>query len=98
VKDLRGQGIKAGLFRPITLWPFPIDQLVSLRKQARGFVIVEAGSGQLEDELRLAMSHAGVALPRIARVRRMGGVLPSKQEIIDRILALEEVPHGNGVL
>jgi pyruvate/2-oxoacid:ferredoxin oxidoreductase alpha subunit/ferredoxin len=98
VEDLRGHGVKAGLFRPITLWPFPIDRLAELVPHARGFVVVEAGSGQLEDEVRLAMSHAGLALPEMAHVRRSGGVLPSKKEIIDRIQKLEEVSHGHGVL
>ncbi len=98
VEDLRRQGIKAGLFRPVTLWPFPIDALASFVPHAKGFVVVEAGSGQLEDEVRLAMSHAGLALPHMAHVRRSGGVLPSKKEIIDRILELEEVTHGHGVL
>ena len=98
VRALRDRGVKAGLFRPVTLWPFPIDRLRDLLEGIRGFVIVEAGSGQLEDEVRLAMSHAGLAMPQVVRVRRMGGVLPSQHEIMDTILSAEEVLDGHGVL
>ena len=93
VEALRREGAKVGLFRPITLWPFPIDLLRPHLGHVRRFVVVEASEGQLEDELRLALSRSGVFhLPVIDSVRHMGGVLPQQQEIIDRILALEEVP------
>jgi pyruvate/2-oxoacid:ferredoxin oxidoreductase alpha subunit len=89
VQALRDQGIKVGLFRPITLWPFPIEALKPLMKTARGLVVVEAGSGQLEDELRLAISHAGINdAPAIDRLQHFGGVLPQQQEIIDTISRL----------
>jgi 2-oxoglutarate ferredoxin oxidoreductase subunit alpha/2-oxoisovalerate ferredoxin oxidoreductase alpha subunit len=54
-------------------------------------VVVEASSGQLEDELRLALSHADVLPPPLSHVRRMGGILPSQDEIIEHVLGLEEV-------
>ena len=51
-------------------------------------VVVEAGPGQLEDELRLALSHAGVRrYPEIEHVRRAGGHLPQHEEIAAAILA-----------
>ena len=86
VRTLRAQGFKVGLFRPVTLWPFPVARLVPLLARARRIVVVEAGPGQIEDELRLALSHAGVAPPAIGSVRRMGGVLPQPQEIVDKVL------------
>ncbi|MFL6195360.1 MAG: 3-methyl-2-oxobutanoate dehydrogenase subunit VorB [Thermoanaerobaculia bacterium] len=93
VEALRAEGAKVGLFRPITLWPFPIKRLQPHLGHIRRFVVVEASEGQLEDELRLALSYSGVYhLPVIDRVRHMGGVLPQQQEIIDRICAAEEVP------
>lgn len=89
IQALRERGIKAGLFRPITLWPFPIDALLGVIERVRGLIFVEAGSGQLEDELRLAVSHADVkTLPPIHRVQRFGGVLPQQHEIVDKIAAL----------
>jgi len=108
VEALREEGVRAGLFRPITLWPFPVDALAArLAQGMRGVVVVEAGPGQLEDELRLALSHADVVAPPIARVRHFGGVLPQLDEIVDRIRQLqdqvqdplqEEVPDGHRVL
>jgi pyruvate/2-oxoacid:ferredoxin oxidoreductase alpha subunit/NAD-dependent dihydropyrimidine dehydrogenase PreA subunit len=82
VEDLRNQGIKAGLFRPITLWPFPIDALKPLMAHVRRIVMVEASAGQLEDELRLALSHAGLPAPPITAVHRFGGNLPQQAEIV----------------
>jgi len=90
VRDLRALGIKAGLFRPMTLWPFPIDALRPLLDRVRRLVVVEASNGQLEDELRLAISHAGVhAPPAIDSVRRFGGILPQQREIVDRVRRIE---------
>jgi pyruvate/2-oxoacid:ferredoxin oxidoreductase alpha subunit len=83
VMRLRAQGINAGLFRPVTIWPFPILLLAPLLERVRRIVVVEASARQLEDELRLAASNAGVAkLPTIERVNRYGGVLPSEDEIV----------------
>jgi len=102
VRALREQGIRAGLFRPVTLWPFPIRELMPLLERSRGIVVVEAGAGQLEDELRLALSHAGAHRhaegnsvgPGIEHLRRYGGVLPQQEEIVDKVAALEELYHG----
>lgn len=92
IQQLRRQGIKAGLFRPITLWPFPVCDLRPLVERVRRLIVVEASNGQLEDELRLSMSHAGIRdFPEIEHVRRYGGMLPEADEIIDIINAGEEV-------
>jgi pyruvate/2-oxoacid:ferredoxin oxidoreductase alpha subunit/NAD-dependent dihydropyrimidine dehydrogenase PreA subunit len=85
VETLRQQGVRAGLFRPLTLWPFPIRALASLLPRAERVVVVEASSGQLEDELRLAVSKAGLPTPRIEHVRHQGGVLPQQAEIVERV-------------
>jgi pyruvate/2-oxoacid:ferredoxin oxidoreductase alpha subunit/NAD-dependent dihydropyrimidine dehydrogenase PreA subunit len=87
VEAARAEGFAVGLFRPITLWPFPINALADLLPQVKRIVIVEAGPGQLEDELRLALSHAGFVPPRLEHVRRHGGVLPSQREILQQLLA-----------
>lgn len=91
VQTLRAAGVRAGLFRPVTLWPFPIDALTGLLPQARRLVVVEASMGQLEDELRLALSHAGGSHPPIEHIRHAGGVLPQHDEIVATVLAGEEV-------
>jgi pyruvate/2-oxoacid:ferredoxin oxidoreductase alpha subunit len=87
VETLRRGGLRAGLFRPLTLWPFPIDALTPLLGKARRIVMVEASAGQLEDELRLAVSKAGLSLPPVESVRHLGGVLPQQSEIVERVLA-----------
>ncbi|MGD2215995.1 MAG: 3-methyl-2-oxobutanoate dehydrogenase subunit VorB [Gemmatimonadales bacterium] len=92
IQVLRDRGVKVGLFRPISLWPFPVDALLPLVGRAKGLIFVEAGAGQLEDELRLALSHAGVTkLPPIDRIRHFGGVLPQQQEIVEKITAVAGV-------
>jgi pyruvate/2-oxoacid:ferredoxin oxidoreductase alpha subunit len=87
VKSLRDQGIKAGLFRPITIWPFPVQQLQGLLPGTRHIVVVEANAGgQIMDELRLSMSQAGVEkLPPLTYVRRFGGMMPQQTEIVDHV-------------
>jgi len=91
VQILRDRGIKAGLFRPITLWPFPIESFKPLLDRAQRLIVVEASAGQLEDELRLAMSHAGIERhPPVEHVRRFGGMLPQAEEIIGTVLQGEE--------
>lgn len=91
VETLRSQGVKAGLFRPVTLWPFPIQALSTLLPRVKRIVVVEASPGQLQDEMRLAMSHANLAPPPISGVQRYGGVLPTEGEIVRHVQGLVEV-------
>ena len=84
VRALRDEGVPAGLFRPQTLWPFPIKALAPLLGGVRQIVVVEASDGQVEDELRLALSHAGAGAGiDIRHIRHMGGVLPAQREIVE---------------
>ncbi|RMF60280.1 MAG: pyruvate ferredoxin oxidoreductase, partial [Calditrichaeota bacterium] len=97
VQQLRAQGIKAGLFRPVTLWPFPIDHLLPLLPHTEKILVVEASNGQLEDELRLALSHAEVVeVPEIHHIRHFGGVLPQLEEIVEKVkqLDVEKIPQA----
>jgi pyruvate/2-oxoacid:ferredoxin oxidoreductase alpha subunit/NAD-dependent dihydropyrimidine dehydrogenase PreA subunit len=91
VEALRKEGVKAGLFRPLTLWPFPVRHLAPLLANARRLVVVEASNGQLEDEIRLALSKAGLNAPAIENVRHFGGVLPQAAEIVAAVRARQEV-------
>jgi pyruvate/2-oxoacid:ferredoxin oxidoreductase alpha subunit/NAD-dependent dihydropyrimidine dehydrogenase PreA subunit len=97
VESLRQQGVRAGLFRPLTLWPFPVRLLEPLLPRAGRIVVVEASSGQLEDELRLSLSKAGLEAPPIDHVRHRGGVLPQQAEIVERVLVSRAVPNQAGV-
>src|SRR5574341_1586719 len=97
VETLRTRGVKAGLFRPLTLWPFPTDALAPLLGRAERIVVVEASPGQLEDELRLAVSRAGLPLPRLESLQHYGGMLPQQSEIVQRVLASVPVTVREGV-
>jgi pyruvate/2-oxoacid:ferredoxin oxidoreductase alpha subunit/NAD-dependent dihydropyrimidine dehydrogenase PreA subunit len=94
IRSLRERGIRAGLFRPVTLWPFPIDALAPIAARVKGTIVVEAGAGQLEDEVRLALSHAGISPPGpIGHFRRHGGIVPQLHEIVDAVVELVEAAH-----
>ncbi|HLA79793.1 MAG TPA: 3-methyl-2-oxobutanoate dehydrogenase subunit VorB [Vicinamibacteria bacterium] len=95
VEALRQQGVRAGLFRPLTLWPFPIRLLTPHLDHAQQLIVVEASPGQLEDELRLAISKAELArsVP-IERVQRLGGFLPQQADIVEKALAVGERLEG----
>ena len=75
---LREEGLKAGLFRPITLWPFPAKKLQAALKKARQIVVVELSAGQLIEDVRLSASDR---LP-IEFVGYMGGEAPSVKELV----------------
>ena len=84
--------MRAGLFRPLTLWPFPIRSLRPLLREGTRLLVVEASFGQIEDELRLALSKEGLTVP-ISSLRHYGGVLPRTKEIVEAARAL---PAGKG--
>ncbi len=90
VQNLRDMGIKAGLFRPITIWPFPVEQLLKELPHVKKIVMVEANiGGQIENELRLALSKAGVEkLPVITSVRRSGGLLPQQTDVVEHVKSI----------
>jgi pyruvate/2-oxoacid:ferredoxin oxidoreductase alpha subunit len=78
VELARARGIAAGLLRPITLYPFPAAQLRELARQALGFAVVELSTGQLVDDVRLAV--AGRA--PVELYSRVGGNVPSAEEVL----------------
>ncbi len=90
VEMARSKGIKAGVFRPITLFPFPYNQLKTLAKHVKNFLVVEMNAGQMVEDVRLAVN--GKVL--IDFYGRMGGIVPSPEEIL---LKLEEVFVGEKV-
>ena len=81
VSQLREKGIKAGLFRPITLWPFPYHALSHLARQDRvkAVLTVEMSLGQMVDDVRLAV---GDAKP-VSFFGRAGGVIPTVAQIVE---------------
>jgi pyruvate/2-oxoacid:ferredoxin oxidoreductase alpha subunit/ferredoxin len=91
IERLRREGRPAGLFQPISLWPFPIEHLRPLLTHVERMVVVEASDGQLEDELRLALQKADYGPIEIHHLRHMGGILPVDQEIYEIVRGVTEV-------
>jgi len=81
VEQLRGEGIKAGIIRPITLWPFPSDIYAEASKHAKAFLSVEMSMGQMIEDIRLAVN---CSRP-VHFFGRTGGIIPTPDEIIGRI-------------
>jgi len=80
VDSARKEGIRAGLFRPITLYPFPTEQIAKLADRGCKFISVEMSNGQMRDDIRLASGCRPVEL-----VCRYGGNLINIDEIMDKI-------------
>lgn len=84
MKKLREKGVKAGFFRPITLYPFPSKRLKELSKTAKKFITVEVNMGQMVDDVRLAVNGA---CP-VELINKGVGIPPSADEIVSRIEVL----------
>ena len=80
----RKQGIKVGLIRPITLWPFPVDAIRKAAKTAKQFLSVEMSMGQMVDDVRLAVEGK---VP-VDFYGRTGGIIPTPKEVYDKIVSL----------
>ena len=78
VELAREEGMRVGLFRPITLWPFPERQLASLAQGKKGLLVVEMNAGQMVQDVRLAVEGT---IP-VAHFGRQGGIVPEPEEIV----------------
>ncbi|MDY5090413.1 MAG: 3-methyl-2-oxobutanoate dehydrogenase subunit VorB [Prevotella sp.] len=81
IEIAREQGIKAGLFRPITLWPFPEKEIAQAVHGKRGVLVVEINAGQMIEDVRLAVN-GEVAVEHFGR---LGGIVPEPEEIVNAI-------------
>ena len=82
----REQGIKAGLIRPITVWPFPNDAIVKAASHAKAFLSVEMSMGQMVDDVKLALNGS----TPVYFYGRTGGMIPSPAEVLDEIKKIQE--------
>lgn len=80
IERARGAGLRAGLFRPITLWPFPTLALGEVARHARTILVVELSAGQMVEDVRLAAGGTPVFFHG-----RTGGMVPTPREIVDRM-------------
>jgi pyruvate/2-oxoacid:ferredoxin oxidoreductase alpha subunit len=83
VEMLREQGIRAGLLRPKTLWPFPKEAYRQAAERNARFLAVELSTGQFVDDVRLSIPNAEVDL-----YSRVGGNLPTEEEIVRKVLQM----------
>lgn len=79
IEIAREEGIKVGLFRPITLWPFPEKQIAEMARKTNGVLVVEINAGQMVDDVRLAVNGE----ERVEHFGRLGGIVPEPEEIVN---------------
>lgn len=75
----REEGLKVGLFRPITLWPFPTKALDAAAEGRKGVLVVEINAGQMIEDVRLAVN----GRERVEHFGRLGGIVPEPEEIVN---------------
>ncbi len=85
VDALRAQGKKIGMLRPITLFPFPTQRIAELADTVKKFIVVELSNGQMVDDVRLALN----GKRPVEFYGRMGGVVPTTEEIVEQVKKLE---------
>lgn len=81
IEMAREEGMKVGLFRPITLWPFPEKELAAMAEGKKGILVVEINAGQMIEDVRLTINGE----KRVEHFGRLGGVVPEPVEIINAL-------------
>jgi pyruvate/2-oxoacid:ferredoxin oxidoreductase alpha subunit len=82
VDEIRAQGMKVGLFRPITLWPWPKKALAAAAAKVKSVLVVEMSTGQMIDDVRLTVNGK---VP-VEFYGRVGGNIPSVEEVHAELL------------
>ena len=77
----REEGIKVGLFRPITVWPFPTEQVRDIARGKKGVLVAEINAGQMVEDVKLAINGE---VP-VDYFGRLGGIVPEPEEIVDAL-------------
>ena len=81
IEMAREEGVKVGMLRPITLWPFPSKAIAEEAKGKKGVLVVEINAGQMVQDVRLAINGA---LP-VEQFGRLGGIVPEPEEIVEEL-------------
>ena len=82
IVEARKNGVKVGLIRPITLWPFPTKVLAETAKQCSSFISVELSMGQMIEDVRAAVAYSRP----VSLCSRTGGIIPSPEEVYQSIM------------
>lgn len=77
----RAEGIKVGIIRPITLWPYPSKAIDKYSSQIKGILTVEMNAGQMVEDVRLAVN----GKVKVEHYGRMGGIVPTPNEVLDAL-------------
>ena len=91
VLEARKQGIKVGLIRPITLWPFPKKVLNAAADKVKAFVSVELNMGQMIEDIQLATQ----CKKPVLLCNRVGGMIPTTENVLDKINEANEIGGAN---
>lgn len=81
VEAARAKGIKVGMIRPLTLWPFPTKEIAKAAETAKAFLTVEMSMGQMVDDVRLAVNGKSP----VGFFGRTGGIIPTPAEVLAEI-------------
>ncbi len=86
INEARKQGIKVGMIRPITLWPFPVAPFKAAADKVKSFISVELSMGQMIEDIKLATE----CKKPVALCNRAGGIIPSPEEVLAAIVKANE--------
>ncbi len=86
VNRLRAEGVRVGIIRPITLWPFPYDAISEAAQHAKSILVVEMSAGQMVEDVYLATKDS---CP-VFFYGRMGGVVPTAKEIYQKVIEISK--------
>lgn len=90
IKTARANGLKVGMLRPITLWPFPSEKVQELAKNVKQYLVFEMNMGQMIEDVQLALEGKG----EVAFYGRPGGVIPTPSEV-QRVIS--RIYHQKGL-
>ncbi len=87
IDEARKMGIKVGMIRPITLWPFPKNALAKAAEKVKAFVSVELSMGQMIEDVKLATS----CKREVLLCSRSGGMIPTTENVMDKIMEASKI-------
>ncbi len=90
IKTARTEGLKVGLLRPITLWPFPVEKVQELAKRVKYFLVFEMNMGQMLEDIKLSLEGKG----EVFFYGRPGGVIPTPSEVLK---VISRIYHQKGL-
>ena len=79
IEMAREEGIKVGLLRPITLWPFPSEIIREYAEKVKGMLVVELNAGQMVEDVRLGVN----GKVKVEHYGRLGGIVPTPDAILE---------------